>query len=292
MKYILLIYIIFTFIKANSLTKENIDFIKSEMGLNETILLNAPTGPSWTKGAVTAMGLAPRGDASPSWWLPSNTSFKTSNYWNAISPWFVVFPGVNHKATNTRIKIYGVQCWVQYKSTGKWIRVNPSTIPSWAQDYDFRTATRKLGTAPYRIEPDSNISYKLKEEKYALHGGVGKFEIKGSDLKNVFIRIKTKLVIDDPLKPDDRDKAEILLSAGIDYYPSTLIGISDFSPMGFVPNVVGSRFSLVKKTERIHLGIPLDPPGNKSGGSLYYKTGGKMSWTFTDLETMTLPGFL
>ena len=47
------------------------------------------------------MGNTPRGTNTPSWWHVNNSYYKSSAWWNAVLPWFVVFDGVGNNASNT-----------------------------------------------------------------------------------------------------------------------------------------------------------------------------------------------
>jgi len=260
-----------------------IDDIKADMQLNEAPLLNvAESDPRyWLKQGGIGMGSAPRGDATPSWWKPANLTLKSSSPWNAITPWFVLAPGVDNAAKNVRVKVYGITLHIQDKSTNEWKRLDTGSFgnTTWARNKNYSDGTTvHLGEADSRKEPDGTISYKINSDSNAIHGGSHMIDIKKYiDPKNiaaVFVHFKTQLILDNPLGVDDRASAQILITAAADYYPEITSTVSDFSPMGYVPAVGTSRFSLVKMTPRSHYMATIDPPGTPKPISEYLLKGG------------------
>ena len=223
------------------------------------------------------MGAAARGDATPIWWQPDDKSYKSSDYWHAITPWFVIYPGTQHKANNVRVKISEIKLFILKRSSNTWEHINiDNTDPTWQHHQSHvspQTAHEKVNK---RTGPDGKISYKLNSGFNPIHGGVRKFEIYGPDVKAVYARLTSELIIDDPNKPDDRADAQILVSVGADYYPDINTTIRDFAPSSWVPAATISRFGLVKRTSRIHHAATIDPPGpTKNSGSVLqdeYKT--------------------
>ena len=156
-------------------TDDVMDTIKADMQLNEAPLLKAPTGPGWTKKANIEMGAAPRGDATPYWWTPNNPTYKSSLPWKAISPWFVIYPGVDHAATNVRVKLYGIVLHILQKSTNQWKNIDTGLgNPSWASDWNFSGEKKSLGPAALRIESDGTYSYKLNTDLNPIHGSINR----------------------------------------------------------------------------------------------------------------------
>lgn len=264
--------------------------IKNDMGFNEAELLNPPIGPSWTKSAFIVMGNAARGDASPYWWTPDNFEFKSSKSWNAITPWFVLFAGVNHAATNTRVKISNIGLFILEKSKKSWKKINTNVkSPTWAGNWDFNASIKNISSAAPRTELDGGISYKLNDALNAIHGGMMKFEINGEDIDAVFARLTTQLILDDPLGPDDRSKAQLLMSVGVDYYPSLSVGVADYVPMNYNPGVGGSRFGLVKEISRTHYFATIDTVSTNNKSSDYLKSGASITIPLSDFESNLPP---
>ncbi|MDP3662400.1 MAG: hypothetical protein Q8R46_03080 [Nitrosomonas sp.] len=255
------------------------DDIKADMQLNEAPLLNSPVGPGWAKQANIVMGSAPRGDATPGYWTPANPDLKSSRSWNAIAPWFTIFPGVDNAATNVRIKVFGIKISVLQKSTNVWKRIDTGLgVPTWAGIYSSNLIT-SYGSANKRVESDGLLSYKLDDAFHPIHGGMAKFDLEKngvdpSDIAAVFVDLKTQLILDNPLGIDDRARAQILVSVGADYYPTMTTKIADFSPMKYVPSSGASRFSLIKTVPKSHYFSTIDPPGTYDTISEYTKAGG------------------
>ena len=261
-----------------------IDDIKADMQLNEAPLLNVPETDRryWLKRGMISMGGAPRGDATPSGWKPANLTYKSSLSWNAITPWFVIAPGVDNAAKNVRVKVYGITLHILDKSTNEWKRFDTGSFgnPTWAMNQDYSGGKIKnLGKAESRTEPDGTISYKLNADSNVIHGGSRMIDIRKyiSEPKNVaavFVQLKTQLILDNPLGVDDRASAQILINVAADYYPEITSKVSDFSPMGYAPAVGSSRFGLVKMKPRNHYMTTIDPPGTPKANSEYLLKGG------------------
>jgi|CXWL01.1.fsa_nt_gi hypothetical protein len=255
--------------------------IMADMGLNEASLLNTTKTAGWAKGAVIDMGSAPRGDATQSYWKPSNLAYKSSDPWKTVIPWFVIYPGKNHAATNVRVKFYGLRLYFLTKSTNTWKKIDTGSGLGWAKNMDFALNSTAVLDAPVaRQESDGNFSYKLTPEFYPIHGGYSRYAlidygINPSDIAAVFIRFKTKLILDDPLGKDDRASAEILAQVGADYYPAMSTQISDYSPMKYAPAIGSSRFGIVQKWVRTHYFATIDPPGSNND-SKYVLNGGEI----------------
>jgi len=255
--------------------------IINDLQLNEAELLNAPVGPGWSKGAIIGMGNKASGDATPYWWTPDNLLFKSSKTWNAITPWFVLYPGVNHTALNVRVKIYDIAIFILEKSTNSWKKINANiSNPTWAETMAFKLdITGHAGPSTPRVEPDGNLSYKLNDQFYPIHGGISKFEINGDDVVAVFTQLTTQLILDDPMGTDDRSQAQLLMSVGADYYYDIIVKIADYTPMTYNPGIGASRFGMVREKPRIHYFSTIDAIGFKNKYSDYLKTG----------ESVTIP---
>lgn len=246
-----------------------IDDIKADMLLNEAKLLKAPENAGWSKKANIVMGAVPRGDATPSWWQPSNKYYKSSAYWHGITPWFVIYPGTMHRASNVRVKISGIKLFVLRRSSDSWEQINTDTTdPVWQFHMPYVLSDTAKGKVNRRIESDGRISYKLNSGLNPIHGGVHKYEIYGSDIKAVYAQLTSELILDNPDKIDDRAQAQLLLSIGADYYPDINLRVKDFAtPVNWIPAAAASRFGLVKRNPRIHHVATIDPPGPINTGS-------------------------
>lgn len=249
-----------------------IDDIRNDMQLNEAPLLNGPDG-GWGKSAYIFMGGAPRGDATPLWWKPANERYKSPEYWDVISPWFVIYPGVENHANNVRVKISNIVVYILEQSTNKWKKIDTGFgKPTWAGNYGFDLSTHVSGTKS-RIEPDGTLSYKLDANMHPIHGGVKSSVVNGSEVTAVFARLESQLILDDPDGNDDRQAAQILVNVGVDFYPA-LASVADFAPMRFNPGAGASRFGLVRAEPRTHYFATINPPGPPANLSEYLRKGG------------------
>jgi hypothetical protein len=254
--------------------------IKADMTLNEAPLQGVSATSGWKIGAMMSMGGTPRGDNSPTYWKPDNLTYKSAEYWNAIAPWYTLHKGVDHKATNVRVKISNITTYILKKSTNTWEQVGAKdSNPTWTkyQKFDFWPAI-ELGKAAARVDSDGKLSYKLTAESSRIHGGSGIFPITGSDVKAVFVHMTTELILDDPSGVDDRHLAQLLFSAGADY-----------SPMTYAPNAASSRHGLVSVMPRIHYVATIDPPGQGKNISPYQKSGGISAIPVAEFEVNPPP---
>lgn len=233
------------------------ELVIDTMGLNEASLMNTTTNAAWAKRAIIKMGNTPSGTATPIWWMPANPELKSDKPWNAIVPWFVIYPGVNHKATNVRVKVSEISTFILLKSTGEWIRINTGDgKPGWATNYKFNLGT-KISRAEPRIESDGQLSYKLNDSFNPIHGSKSRYDlltngIDPGNIAGVLISAKTQLILDDPKGKDDRALSQILFSVGGDYYPSITSTIADLYPMKSYPGIGGSNYGLIKTMPRVH----------------------------------------
>ena len=228
-----------------------------DMGANEAILMNTTTNAIWAKRAIIKMGNNPFGTATPGWWMPANSELKSDKPWEAIVPWFVIYPGINHNANNVRVKVSDIRISILLKSTGEWTNINTGDgKPVWASNYKFNLGS-STGKAYPRIEPDNQLSYKLTTSFNPIHGSKSRYNliangINPSDIDVVKVSAKTQLIQDDINSFDDRASAQILFSIGADYYPKMTSTISDLYPMKSYPGVGGSNYGIIKTQPRVH----------------------------------------
>lgn len=265
--------------------------VQLEMQDNEVPLLKVNPLIGWTQRANITMGIAPRGDASPTWWTPANLTYKTSATWKAVTPWFVIYPGEAHAATNVRIKLSAIQLFYLDKKTNKWILVNPGQDdPTWGSNYSFSSeGFDALGTASRRVESDKKVSFKLDGSFHPIHGGVPKFPLPGDDVAAVFAQMTSELILDDPKGIDDRSSAQILTSVGVDYYSDMATKVSDYTPMTYNPGAGASRFSLVLPHPKNHYFAAIDPPGSGNKECAYVLNGGVLTIPIAEFENNPPP---
>jgi len=258
--------------------------------LNDRDLLNADI--NWFKGGALQMGNTPKGTAAPFEW--NNAAYKTETPWTAISPWFVLWPGTNHKAKNVRVKIYNIKLYILDKYTNKWIKLNTNFgNPTWARDYPFNfTSTSSDSSA--RTELDGRISYKLNDSFFVIHGGIPRIDLtkyvtNPLQIKAVYIAITTQLILNDASKDNDLASAELMLSAGADYYPNMDVKVANLNG-NYVPMVGSSRYKLVTGNyPTVHYMVTVDPPGAPINTSEFTKAGGKVAMKADDFFVFPPP---
>jgi hypothetical protein len=177
--------------------------------------------------------------------------------WEVLVPWFVIYPGVDHKAANFRVKVSEIEVVMRIKSTGELKKIDTGDgKPGWAANYKFNLGA-KIGKAEPRVESDGQLSYKLTEAFNPIHGSKSRYDLRANgidpaDIASVQVSAKTQLILDDPMGVDDRAVAQILFSIGADYYPAMTTTLADLYPMKSFPGVGGSRFGIVGAQPRIH----------------------------------------
>jgi hypothetical protein len=289
------IMIVVLLLMAGNASSSVMDDIMADMQYNEAPLLNTTKTSGWAVRAVIDMGNAPRGDATQSYWKPSNLAYKSSDPWKTVVPWFVIYPGKNHAATNVRVKFYGLRLFFLTKSTNTWEKIDTGSGSGWAKNMDFAlNSTASMNAPTARKESDGNFSYKLTPEFNPIHAGYSRYAlidygIDPSDVTAVFIQFKTKLILDDPLGKDDRASAEILAQVGADYYPAMSTQISDYSPMKYAPAIGSSRFGIIGSTDRTHYFTTVDPINIQKNDSEYVLNGGEVEFPADQFEANMPP---
>lgn len=233
-----------------SIRINSIDTIVSDMRLkNDLPLLGPPKGPSWATGpGSVVMGNDPRGSRTPAWWNPANPRFKSGVYWNAFLPWMVIWDGVGHQATNTRVQIRRLKAWIRSRRTDAWQPVGPAAAGLDGAHYAKDSQSGDFGRPDVRVEPDGSHSIRPPAHPAIYHGwwGSGPTTIDGPDVGAVFVTLQARLVVDRRERFDDRDTARYMVQVGADYYPDTKTQVSAFAPVSYNPGIGLSRFKLVK----------------------------------------------
>jgi hypothetical protein len=254
---------------ADSSPVNTVDTVISDMSLlNDMALAGVPSGPGWATGpGHVVMGNDPRGSRTPDWWTPANRRYKSKDYWTTVLPWFVVFDGVGHDASNTRVQIRNLKVFVKRRSDGQWTLVGASTQVS-GELYPKHLqgdATRKPDE---RREPDGSTSVKAPGGNLAYHGWCcGKLAIDAPDVAAVFVTLQARLVPDHADQPDDRQQARLLIQMGADYYPDRNTPVSAFAPASYNPGVGVSRAKRVTETWRAFNFATLDVGVQDPGGA-------------------------
>jgi hypothetical protein len=190
---------------------------------NEGALLNLdPAKYSWAAGpGSTVMGNDPRGTNTPSWFQPSDSWLKSSSYWRAALPWFVLFEGVGNEATNTRVQVRNFALWYRSKADGRWRMLgSDNDFGGFSCKQDSNYAGCGGAMPDKRSEADGGVSFR-PVAGYNFHGWWtrGFATITPEDIAALHVTAQVRLVVDDPSRPDDRSRAKYLVHIGADYYP-------------------------------------------------------------------------
>ena len=204
----------------------SIDTVVNDMKLKNDMVLrgyeNMTSG--WYVGpGYVMMGNDARLTNTPSWWKASNPGRATGDYLRATLPWVVIFDGVGHNASNTRVHIRNFRAYYKSKSSGQWVSLGSSAGVGGAV---YGKSSLFGATTPEDRRTNADGSSEVKppaDVNYAWHGwwGRGRVEINPTDIAALFVTLQARLVVDDPKLPDDRAKARYLVQIGNDYYKDT-----------------------------------------------------------------------
>lgn len=184
----------------------------------ETRTIGWYVGPGWNQ-----MGNDPRTANTAKWFKDAYPQLVNGNPLRAILPWTVLFDGVGHAATNTRVEMRDFRAYYNSKLTGRWVSLG---VSPGASGYATPKSDLFGGSVPEdkRVRPDKSIEIKPPADRnYAWHGwwDNGRVPINPYDIAAVFVTLQARLVVDQPNRPDDRSEARLLLQIGADYYIDT-----------------------------------------------------------------------
>lgn len=137
----------------------------------------------------------------------------------AMTAWGQLYEAATgNRALNTRIQIRNIRAYVLSKRDNKWHLLQSSKkVEGHAYREDFAGDVNK--PANVRNERDGSISVKVsKGFNYHFWSANGKVPVDSNNIKGIFTTVQARLVVDNPQKPDDRDRARYLLSMGGDYW--------------------------------------------------------------------------
>lgn len=249
-------------------TVNSVQEIINDMKLyNEGELAGVDKGNGWASGpGYVIMGNIPRGTNTPSYWRPANTHFKSSATWNAVIPWLVVFDGVGNGATNTRVQMRNIKLYMKRKSTNRWeVIINQ---PISGEDYPKSLQGDQTTRADIRYEADGSRSLKPNGRNRVFHGWGSPINFDAWDLKALVTTVQARLVVDNPVRPDDRSRAKFLIHVGADYYPETSTRVAATAPAYYFPGVGVSRAKYVRNEWRAFNFSTIDAGKPEPGGSI------------------------
>jgi len=231
-----------------------------------TVLQGNPTA-DWTQRANVGMGNKLRGDFAPNHWTPDNPAFKAMVPWEAMTCWFVAWPGTGHAATNTGINVKRLELWVQRESTGEWRLENASgTEIGWPSvGGAVNTRVEADGTRSFFLSGAKNSGY-VSGTPYAVHGSVPRFAlIDGDDIRCVYARLEYRLILENEAGTNDMADAQIYVDIGADVWPTMSTVVGDYAPITYAPQVFSSRFELASVAPRYLQAATVNPPAQGTG---------------------------
>lgn len=207
---------------------------------NDLPLAGVPQSAGWARGpGHVVMGNDPRGSRTPDAWRPRNPRWKSSDvWWTALLPWLVVFDGVGHGATDTRVQVRSMRTYVLSRRSGQWLRVGPDAAIE-GELYTKALTGAPVSVADLRRHVDGSTSIGVPGGEHVFHGWCGERQsIDPADVLAVFVTLQARLIADGR---DDRDRARLLIQVGADYYPDRSTGVTAFAPETYNPGVGLSR---------------------------------------------------
>ncbi|MFT3801748.1 MAG: hypothetical protein QM766_11060 [Burkholderiaceae bacterium] len=207
-------------------TINSLDTIVNDMKLKNDMVLRGYENMSsgWYVGpGYVMMGNDPRLTNTPSWWKASNPGRASGEYLRAMLPWVVIFDGVGHNASNTRVQIRNFRAYYKSKSSGQWVSLGSSAGVGGAV-YGKSSLFGATTAEDNRTNSDGSTEIKPPSDaNYAWHGwwGKGRVTIPPTDIAALFVTLQARLVVDDSKRTDDRANARYLVQVGNDYYKDT-----------------------------------------------------------------------
>lgn len=227
----------------------SLETILSDMKLKHDLKIAGIPNPTagWNAGpGVTGNGNDPRGSNVATYWQPSDSSYRSSTYWNQLAPWSEVFIGEGNAASNTRVQMRNWVVYWQKKSDLSWNVL--ATVPGSFGDF-FTASYGWAGSASSAHRKESE-GWSWKPQTGAqtfVHAYSDNFLNtipEPANIRAIMVTVEYRLVLDNASGTDDRAKAKYMLRIGADYYPRANLPSNWAAPMGFIPAVVGSRAKL------------------------------------------------
>ena len=207
-------------------TINSLDTIVNDMKLRNDLVLRGYESKTvgWYVGpGYVMMGNQARTSNMPQWFKSAYPHLINDNPLRAFLPWIVLFDGVGHAATNTRVHFRNVKAFYKSKRTGQWVSWGSSPGVS-----GYATPKEGLfgGSVPQdrRVNSDGSVEIKPpSDSSLAWHGWwtLGRLPIDAADIDAVFVTVQARLIVDNPSLPDDRSAARLLSQVGGDYYIDT-----------------------------------------------------------------------
>lgn len=266
----------------------NNDDIANQMATSTTGYLQSPARPTSYKPSIQ-MGLMGRGDYTPIWWQPTNQSYKSSTWWEASAPWWLIAPLTDNQATNTRIEVGNVLFYAHSKTTGTW-NLLVSGTPQWANVYSYVNGTKKTRSVNKVINSSTgNPMYLGTTDVEYIHGGMNKVAVRPADFDGVVNCVTARLAVDPVSGVDDTRLASYGMQMGMDWYPTLDFVISrDIPEVDYLPAAQYSKFKRLTKNWQSFCSAPLNPPG-REGDQNYTMPSTGVAMSLSKLSDLAIP---
>jgi hypothetical protein len=124
----------------------------------------------------------------------------------------------SNPASNTRVQLKDIETWLLSRATGEWTLLQASEVVAGAafrEDYSDNANV----PADIRLEAEGGVSV-TAGGGYNFHfwPTSGRAPIDPVDVAGVVTRVRARLILDDPNRPDDRSSARYILGMGADYW--------------------------------------------------------------------------
>jgi hypothetical protein len=141
--------------------------------------------------------------------------------WTAVIAWGQLYEWAERNpATNTRVQIKDLEMYYLSKADSKWHLLQKSVkVDGNAYVEDFVDDINK--PADKRNESDGSISVTCGGGfNFHFWPSPGRVQFPANEVAGCFVTVKARLIVDDALKPDDRDQARFVISVGGDWWES------------------------------------------------------------------------
>lgn len=245
----------------------------AHMGLNENgavIMAYAGSG-QWKDGGKIVRGNECHGSSLPQFWVDDwdpnplytdELAYCQNNYWNAVNPWFVIYPKDDNTCTNAAVQWRGAEVYYLSVADGLWHRVS-SQATRVLRSVEYYTASTFVGsgvTADQIFVPGGgNIPgfcpaisaargapSSTTTDYRAMHTSLLDYDvIDGSDVAGFFATCEVRVQPVDGVAFNATPK--ILMQLGMDLEPTSTdtVGTGYLVGASYKVSVSNSRFNLI-----------------------------------------------
>jgi hypothetical protein len=225
-----------------------------------------PEYPQYVGGAGLFMGNRPRGSSKdnrvplPNGGAPV-TAYNDNSLWSHFLPWYVIWPGVNHKSTNTRVIINYIK-YALYNDTYQSNDASGWTVATYTGEHGYKHLPYVVPSASgnsvnYSYDGVSEtVRYHFTANKNPIHGWKsGRVALTNPEyLRCVYVEIEAELGLINGAGDDDRSLSEYMINCAADFYPHASDSFTA------IPMIGSSRFIRVGNTARKVNFATVSPP--------------------------------